>query len=354
MKKNMHHIVRFLFGISMSLSLTACSLLPKEEEQLQVQVMSQDVTQDYSLATAQVTDVALNETLSCTYAQLKDEKLSFSESGKKVGVVYVQMGDEVKKGEPLASLDTSETESKLEEYKDQLEKDRLLLKQEKESKVFYQTKIDSEQGSLADKDQYLWKVQDCQEQIRKYKDEIAVAEQKIENLVKELKKSVITAGMNGTVTYVMEQLLWKDTEAGKKVITITDTSDCAFQSEDKAAAKYLKKGQEVTIAVTDEKSYQAVVSKINKKKSLINFRIKDNDYSLSVGTRGTIALTLNSKEQVLAIPKEALHSTEDFYYVYYLNESGVREMKTVSVGLIGDTLVEITDGLKENDSVIIY
>lgn len=353
MKKNLQVMGCIWLTAVMILPLQACSLFPEEEERYQVEVMHQDVTADYSLVAAQVKDVVQTKEIVCYYEQMNDEKLSFKESGKYVGTVYVQMGDKVHKGDVLARLNTEDIENKQDDLKDQVEKDQLLIKQAKESSDFYQNKLNSGECGIEDKEQYLWKVQDCGEKSRECSDDITMAKQKIDDLQKELADSVIVAGMDGTITYIWDNILLKPTESDQNVITIADTADCAFQIEDKAATTYLKAGQEVDIRISDDKSLHAIVSEIDQENSRINLSMDDNDYSLEVGTRGVITLLLATKEQVLAIPKDALHNTDDFYYVYYLDENGIRGYKKVSIGLIGDSLVEISDGLKENDSVIL-
>jgi RND family efflux transporter MFP subunit len=332
--------------------LQACSLIPKDGEHYQVQVTHKDLTADYSLAVVQIDDVTQTKEISCHYQQMQEEELSFSESGKDVGIVYVQKGDEVKKGEVLATLNTEDIENDLENLKDLLEKDQLLLKQVKEFEEFYQDKLDKGKCGIEEKEQYLGDLQDCGEKSREYTDDIALTKQKIESLQTELENSTIVAGMDGTVTYIWGDILSEQTEADQDVISIADTKDCAFQIDDIDSAEYLTVGQEVDIAVSEDKSYKATVSELDKENAKINLSIVDNDYTLDEGTRGVITLFLAKKEQVLTIPKAALHSTDDYDYVYYLDENGVRDYKKVSVGLVGDTLVEITDGLKENDAVI--
>lgn len=353
MKKVIQVVSLILLIAVMIIPLQACSLFPKEVERYQVQVMHQDVTADYSLVVVQKADVTQTKEIVCYYEQMNDEKLSFNENGKYVGAVYVQMGDKIHKGDVLAKLNTEDIENKLDDLDDQVEKDKLLIKQAKESGEFYQNKLNSGECSIKDKEQYLWKVQDFGEQSRECSDDIIMVQQKIENLQKELTNSVLVAGMDGTVTYIWDNILLKPTEASQNVITIADTDNCAFQIEDKDALEYLHSGQKVDITISEDKSLHAVVSEIDKENARINLSIEDNDYTLEVGTRGIIKLVLATKKQVLTIPKDTLHNTDDFNYVYYLDENGIRAYKKVSVGLIGDTLVEITDGLKENDSVIL-
>ena len=98
---------------------------------------------------------------------------------------------------------------------------------------------------------------------------------------------------------------------------------------------YFEIGQELTLSSISGSSYAVTVNNIDD--GIIYFGM---DYADS---------TLTS---VLSISKNALHSLDDEYYVYYVDENGLRQMKTVEVGLIGNSHVEIISGLTEGEQII--
>ena len=73
---------------------------------------------------------------------------------------------------------------------------------------------------------------------------------------------------------------------------------------------------------------------------------------IEVGTSGTIQFVMSKKEQVLCIPVTTLNEADGKYYVYVVDETGMRQVKWVEVGLIGNTTVEILNGLEEGEKVI--
>ena len=89
-------------------------------------------------------------------------------------------------------------------------------------------------------------------------------------------------------------------------------------------------------------------------KGRIVFDLDEPDYSISVGTRASIYLVVESKKQVLAVPRVAVYgSEENGYYVYVLTDDGVRETVDVQVGLIGNNYIEILGGIEMYTSVIV-
>ncbi len=84
----------------------------------------------------------------------------------------------------------------------------------------------------------------------------------------------------------------------------------------------------------------------------IVFDHTDNLPPLRLSLNGTAYLTLAHKDQVLAIPQEAVHEDDQSAYVYLLKD-GHRQRRNIKLGLEGDDYVEVTSGLSSSDQVII-
>ena len=80
--------------------------------------------------------------------------------------------------------------------------------------------------------------------------------------------------------------------------------------------------------------------------------ISDKPLSLPPNASVNVQIVVGEKHGVLTIPRAALSREGNRRFVYRLEEGRARR-RDVSVGLIGLNDVEITDGLKENDSVIL-
>lgn len=75
---------------------------------------------------------------------------------------------------------------------------------------------------------------------------------------------------------------------------------------------------------------------------------------LRLGMSVQLSVAVESAENVLAVPVQALREdAEGGYTVLRLDEKGVSEEVTVSVGLIGDSYAQVTKGLASGDEVVI-
>ena len=116
----------------------------------------------------------------------------------------------------------------------------------------------------------------------------------------------------------------------------------------------MEKGGHYTVSTQAGGSYETTLTSIDVENGgKLVFELDEPDYTLSVGTRGTIGITLGIAEQVPSIPRVSVYNADDFNYVYIINENGVREMRKVTIGMTGDNYVEVTGGINLYDSVIV-
>jgi macrolide-specific efflux system membrane fusion protein len=84
----------------------------------------------------------------------------------------------------------------------------------------------------------------------------------------------------------------------------------------------------------------------------VTITIADPPADLRTGMTAEIAITLEEAADVLTIPARALLGSEGDYMVRVPGADGSPELRPVTVGLVTNTLVEVTDGLAENELVI--
>ncbi len=330
---------------------TGCGLLPKEEETHKIQIVKEKIENEYDLALCEKRDVVLTDTISCQYKQLGEENLSFPESNKKVALVYVKEGDEVKAGDILVKLDIAKYEDGLITLGEQIKKDELVIKQSDEKIAFYEKRIASDSISLLDKENYLDSLVEVRNNKAVAENEIEFANILMEQYQKEIDGGILRAGIDGTVSFVSDNLAGGYTMANIRVITILDSGSCGFTAQDREAGEYMTVGEPYTVTLPSGESFATTVTSIDDGKLV--FELDEPNYSISVGTRGNIDVVLGTAEQVLSVPRISVFNADDFSYVYVLNENGVREMKKITTGLIGNNYVEVTGGLELNESVIL-
>jgi macrolide-specific efflux system membrane fusion protein len=84
----------------------------------------------------------------------------------------------------------------------------------------------------------------------------------------------------------------------------------------------------------------------------VTVALEDPPESMRPGMTADITITLAKAENVVAIPAGALLGASGDYSVRVLKADATIELRQVSVGLLTNTMAEITDGLAEGETVI--
>ena len=335
-----------------ALLFTGCS--SEEDETHSIAIVRESMENEYDLTKCEKRDVIKTESISCTYSQLLEENLAFPTGEKTVAFVYVNEGDEVKPGDLVAKLDVASLEQDNVDMRAQLERNELLIRQADEMIAFYEKKIETPGISLSSKESYLSKLQKLREKRRTYNDENDFNTIKISANEQQIAAGSLYAGIEGNVSYIKKNLEGGTSNAGETVITILNASVCGFQAMDRNAVEYIKVGDRVQV-VTNQAGdvYDSTVTSVDKDSLKIIFELDQPDFSIKMGTRGTVTVVRGEAKGVLSLPKTCVFEAEDFWFVYVLNDEGVREMRKVTIGLQGNEYIEITGGVSESDSVIL-
>ena len=126
----------------------------------------------------------------------------------------------------------------------------------------------------------------------------------------------------------------------------------------------IKVGDSVTIEFTayPDEVYEGSIVEISTKvtdshTSTVNYpvtiRVKGDTSKLFGGMAADVTFAVESRENVLYIPKNALVKQENQTYVYQKNTLGKMVLVPVKTGFSNGVSVEITDGLLQGDSIYI-
>ena len=350
--------------LSTVLMLGACGT--EQTESNTIIVDKEENTISYEFSVAEIGDVELSEKIRCTYKQQKEQEAGFSITGRLVNKVYVEEGDAVKKGTLLAELSSGTLKRDIEDLQYWIAKNELQLKQIEENEALdiqdaWVRHINSGGGTgVAAKDtedyvesiqqNYRYQKEDCE-------DTLELDRQKLAKLQKELSCCKVYAEIDGIVYKVKEDLYGSTSKAGETVITVVDNTQCLFEAQAPEYADCFHEGEEVEMIInvgTASGTYTLLPHDIASWGDVQQFTILDGPMTsgIEVGTSGTIQFVMSKKEQVLCIPVTTLNEADGKYYVYVVDETGMRQVKWVEVGLIGNTTVEILNGLEEGEKVI--
>lgn len=296
----------------------------------------------------------------------------------------VILGQEVKKGDLIATIDSTTQENDLEKAKSQLES--------------YETQLESKKTDLeVSSSKYrraanLYKVKSIsQDEYETAKQEYAAAKsgvKEIEELIKQAKIEVKTAETNLSYTTinspidgvvisipVSEGQTVNSMQTTPTIVQVADLKKMLIKPEiSEGDITKLKEGQEVefTILSLPEKIYKAKINSIDPAATTLtddeyeesasdtdavyyyaNVVVDNTDNILRIGMTTTNVIKVAQAEDVIVVPSLALQKRNGKYFVKVLVEKDKPVEKEVEIGISDDLNTEITKGLNEGEKIIL-
>lgn len=353
-----------LLSLLFCVGVTGCSQPVEVNKEVVVQT---ETTREINYELTQVYRGTVEQVmyLKCTYKQTEEVEIGFAIDQELITEVLVEKGDSVEKGDLLASVDVEETAKKIGDLEHQLAMNELYLKQTIEKRDFELEQADVWlQGYtfMTRKD-----VEACEEQkaainkayakqIQNYEDTIYFEKKRLQEYKEYVANGQLFAPMDGTISYVKSDLVGSLSEKDSCIIRMYDPENKFYICENIEAIPYLEAGKEYTIACglgNGLREYTVVPVNMDAWGDVLYFKLLDEDYDPNNVVSGKITLSLEQKENAMCLNDDALHSSKDGYYVYTLDENGIRRMQFIEVGMHGDGIVEVISGLDEGDRVIL-
>lgn len=274
--------------------------------------------------------------------------LSFEGTGT-VDEIYVEVGDEVKKGDKVAKLDTSVMRSQLNEAYIELDRQTELLQQ---IRRMGWDKLSPDEKAAA-----------------------KLTEEKARAATWTLQRQITTRGLiyapiDGIITKKYLEV-GELSGLGGKMVTIMGEGGLELKAKipesDIAKVEIGQKAKITFDAFSSDDVFEAEVYFIEPAATLIQdvvyyeikLKLLDNINGLKSGMSADIDIATAEKDGVLAVPGQAVKGEDGKKYVevIVLNKDGEREAEKVDVkaGLRGDDgLVEIMSGLEEGQEVVTF
>ena len=355
------------FGLVPVLGTSLFGCTRNTEESDPVLLVGEEVEEDVAgNLPAEYADVVSTMSFSVRYRTAATQDLAFDVERAKIDSVLVTPGETVHAGQLLITLVTdTDIEAEREDLLYQIERLELQklsvehqIEYEKELARFnhaMDTPITDEKNDKLEEtleaidEKYYFTLAD-------FDDQIAICNLKLYNLENNNNDHNIYAGMDGIVEYVREGLEGSQTVIGRTVITIKDPNDMYFYASDRAAIEYLQGLESVTITVNGSSAaeYEAT-PELTEDGTGLRFILTGDSASaiIAENTNGSIDIELGRKDNVLSVPKAAVHRAGDKVYVYVVDEDGYRRYREVQIGLEGDSRIEILSGLKAGEIVAV-
>jgi multidrug efflux pump subunit AcrA (membrane-fusion protein) len=341
MKDNAAAIKRIVAGCTVLLLLSGCSLLPLEEAALKPPLV-QPVKENFEMVEVKVGNITKQLVAQATFASSHTEQFYFKESGSRLLVLKVGLGDEVKPGDVMAELEKGDLESKIRIQRLNVEKAQIALEQTKQAQL----------GDHA--------------AIRMKMIDVEMAQIQLANLQEQLSKTKLIATTEGVVTYVDSTKPGELISAYKTMVTVADPKQVqlvyvAGSSGDLMGLQVgmpvkvkLKSGETMGKLLQTPSSAPLVLdnpaqAEKNTKTLIIGV---DNPGEAQIGASAEISIVTEQSENTLVIPRAGLRSYLGRDYVQVLEGESRKEVN-VEKGIMNATDVEIRKGLKEGQQVIL-
>lgn len=349
-----------------ALSLAGCAITKENDED--IVILEQDTLQvEYSLATVTIGDVIKTEKIKCVYTQTEEEDIYFALDGKRVAKVYVKEGDSVTKGQLLAELSGGQRQDEIRALEYEIARNTLLLNHTTENEDYqisnqwvwylYQSGM-----SAGDKEKLDAAIESIQQNSRysqeDYQDAIEMAQLQLDALLEEEKNSYVYAGMDGKVTNLKTGLAGSASDTDTVIMTIIDDSECLFEAEQMEYREYFTPDTELSLNIVSgvgAGQYTLMPWNMEEWDEKMYFSLVEStgESVIEVGAFGSASFVGDKREQVLTVPVQALHRSEEQTFVYVLGDNNIREVRFVEIGLEGDTNAEVLSGLTEGEVVIL-
>lgn len=347
---------RFYAGVVIaSCALAFCGCTAPKEEDLSSVLAANNGTKSYELIQVERNTIRKTKVISANYEQVMSENLSFSVDGRRLAGVYVSLGDTVKKGDLLAELLCEEEQDYLGELEYAITTQEMQIEQLQEKKELDLVQLSRKKAEMPEAEYQAEVVrieQECKRKTEDIEDQLYIERMQYDELYQWIEGCKIYAGLDGTITYMGELGSDYSSWSRGKVFTVSDDAECAFLCTEPSFVSYFTEGETYVFASSTGEEYETVLETKDAATGMMRFKLVEGRQSTVLGQRVMYSLVLEERQDVLNLPKDAVHFVDGDAYVYVFDSEGDRQAKKVSVGLQADMDVEIVSGLSEGDEVI--
>lgn len=325
--------------LAASLALAGCSLFP-DEETLQPPLI-QPAQEQFDAVVAAKGNIQTSLKGNATFVSAKVETLSFKGNGGRLKSINVKLGDQVKAGDLLAELETGDLDLQLKLQRLNLERAGLLYKEA--------TMSGANETDL---------------RLR----EIDLEREKISYGAMEdrLSQAQLYASISGTVIFVESLKTGDGVNTYQSIITVADPSSMQlsyaagnakdlFPVEVGMPISLRYKGKDYTGQVLQSPSSAPITddkAKAEKNETTIILSMDNQPEGVHVGDVADVTIELQKRKNVIILPRSAVRTYMGRFYVQVADGDRRKEVD-VEVGLTTPTQVEIVQGLKEGQQVIL-
>jgi len=351
MKTRSRTIIFVAAGLVLIVAAFMLTSRPSQADATKVQVHATPV----EVTPAEVTDVAENISAVGSVEAMRDVMVSSETAGRIVGV-KVNVGDAVKQGQTLVQVDAELKEVAVQQASAQLLAAKTSM--EKAKKDYERTETLYASGDVADieLEGYRLAYHSAEAQYQSARAAARLAE-------RQLADTRIASPIAGLVASRRVEV-GEMVSPGREVANIVDVATVKVKlSIPEEDVVKLRVGQKAVVQIDShpEVKFEGKVYTISAKSETQNGHAYPVEVTvqnghatpLKVGMFARVGIRANAANGAVAISKEALLE-EDGVTSVFVAENGIARRRPVKLGLQGETLVQVLDGVKKGDLVVTF
>lgn len=304
----------------------------------------------------------------------------------KITKINVVLGQEVKKGDLIATIDSLTQNNNLDEAKSKL---KVYQAQRKSASVKYQVAQSKfnrisklyQMNSISQDDYETAKeeLEVAKASVTEYDELIAQASISVKTAETNLSYTSITSPIDGVVISipVSEGQTVNSNQSAPTIVQVADLSKMLIKAEvAEGDITKVKKGMKVEVATVanPDKTYKSTVQSVDYATSTLtdneysesvsntsavyyyaNIILDNKDGNLRIGMTTTNTITINSVKNVLSVPVVAVQKVNGKSVVKVVKdkEKNIIEEREVTTGIQDGLSIEIKSGLSEGEEVVV-
>jgi len=278
--------------------------------------------------------------------------------GGKIARIHVEEGDRVEKGQLLAELDTRAVRLQLDQAQAALAVAEANYNdaQKNMERMERLKKEDAASDQQYEKVKLAYEAADAQ--LKQARAAVNLARYSLDVSLMKAPFSGVVASKNAEVGDVINPMMGGFSPTSG-VLTLMDFSRVKIEIDaTQQDVARIKKGQSAQLKVTalPNRIFQGRVSMVNitadpvSKKFRVEVNVDNPDLALRPNTFGEVSLEVSTHEHALVIPQKAVLENK---YVFRVKDDNTVERVELSLGLQNSDRIEVINGLKEGDLVVV-
>ncbi len=278
--------------------------------------------------------------------------------GGKIAKIHVEEGDIVRKGQLLAELDTRAVRLQLEQAQAALAVAEANYNdaQKNMERMERLKKEDAASDQQYEKVKLAYDAADAQ--LKQARAAVNLARYSLDVSLMKAPFSGVVASRNAEVGDVINPMMGGFSPTSG-VLTLMNFSRVKIEVDaTQQDVARIKRGQPAELRVTalPDRIFQGKVSIVNitadplSKKFRVEVTVDNPDLALRPNTFGEVSLEVSTHEHALVIPQKAVLENK---YVFRVKDDNTVERVDLSLGLQNSDRIEVINGLKEGDLVVV-